>query len=55
MITKRKPKRKQDKIDLRDVVNSRRTWQPDWEAIDRDMPRINRELRKKHGKRPVNE
>lgn len=55
MSTKQKPKKRQTKIDGRNLEKSRRTWQPDWEAIDRDMERINREMRRKHGKPPVNE
>lgn len=54
MSTKSKPNKRQTKIDGRNFTESRRTWQPDFEALDKEMGRVNRYLRRKHGKPPLN-
>jgi hypothetical protein len=44
---KKSKKRPQRTIDAGDFVRSRRTWQPDWERMDREIEQINRELTRK--------
>jgi hypothetical protein len=39
------PRPPQRKIDAGDIVRSRQTWQPDWEGMEAEIERINRELK----------
>jgi hypothetical protein len=46
----RTPKKPQRKIDAGNFVESRKTWQPDWEAMEADIEAINRQLRRADAK-----
>jgi hypothetical protein len=49
-----KAKKRQTKIDGYNFDKSRRTWQPDWEALEKQLERSNKYLRRKNGRPPIN-
>jgi hypothetical protein len=42
------------KLNLLDWERSRRTWQPDWDELEKELKRSNARLRRKYGP-PINE